>query len=124
MQSTEGNLWLITSPLFSFQIMFMEKSLAFYSLFFAYSHLGFVWGFLCLGFLLVWFFTGLISSYSVVIKEIGQNNFIHEMRKSYLNVYYSHNFQKLPFFCEIRALSKERVLSPHQQVAKALQFIL
>lgn len=43
------------------------------------------------------------------------------------NYYYSSNFQKLPppfFFCEIRALSKERVLSPHQQVAKALQFIL
>lgn len=55
-----------------------RKNWLFHSLFFAYCCLLWV-------FLIIIFFIGLLSSHTVAIKETGQNNFIHEMRKSYFN---------------------------------------
>lgn len=84
MPRTEGNLWLTASIFFTNNVY---GEISGFFILFAYSHLGFVWGFLFVwGFYWLGFFTGLISSYSVIIKERRQNNFIHEMGKSYFNV--------------------------------------
>lgn len=76
MPSREGNLWLTASPLFSLQIMFMEK-IGFFILF----SLHIVVFCVCLFFFFNW------SSFitTVIVKEIGQNNFIYEMRKTYFS---------------------------------------